>query len=357
MRRRQAFVAAAFALAPFPAAADATKSAMLPMIRPATSDDLTAMVALLIQDAEQRRSWDALLWRIAADAPVRIGKAVDAALNEPAAREFWFVADHAGQIVGVAHAVMVPVPPIYDGAAGPPGLLLDDCFTSADAPAGTAEGLLIATEAALRKAGAPTLIASCPAAGLLRPLYERQGYQPVTLYLSKHRFSSEGLSDAVRGPTTDDIPGIVQLSARHRRTLAELSSRFWRIHPDADRRFDAWMRRSLTMKDRDMIVAGAPGEVRGYIIAQPCSPLLLPVAHETAPLGVIDDFYDADFANVGAVANRGSSGEALLAAAENAFARRGVDSTLVVCPAAWSSKVSVLERRGYRTAKIWMLKH
>jgi hypothetical protein len=46
----------------------------------------------------------------------------------------------------------------------------------------------------------------------------------------------------------------------------------------------------------------------------------------------------------------------LLAAAENAFRRRGVDSTLVVCPAAWSSKISALERRGYRTAKLWMMK-
>jgi hypothetical protein len=105
-----------------------------------------------------------------------------------------------------------------------------------------------------------------------------------------------------------------------------------------------------------MLVAGVPGKVRGYIIAQPCSPLLMPVGHEVAPIGVIDDFYDEDFADAAVVANGGSSGEALLAAAENAFRRRGVDSTLVVCPAAWSSKISALERRGYRTAKLWMMK-
>ncbi len=326
------------------------------MIRLATSDDLTAIVALLIQDAEQRRSWDALLWRIAVDAPVRIGKAVHAALNEPAARQFWFVADYAGRIVGVAHAMMVPVPPIYDGAAGLPGLLLDDCFTSADAPAGTAEALLVAAEAALKAAGAPFLIASCPSFGSLRALYERHGYQPVTHFMAKHRFSAEPPSSAVRAATLDDVPGIVKLSAQHRRTLAGLSARFWRVHPDADRRFDAWMRRTLSMKDRDMMVAGASGEVRGYIIAQPCSPHLLPVAHEIAPIGVIDDFYDEDFADLGAVANDGSGGVALLAAAENAFERRRVDSTLAVCPAAWPSKASILERRGYRTAKLWMLK-
>ena len=35
---------------------------------------------------------------------------------------------------------------------------------------------------------------------------------------------------------------------------------------------------------------------------------------------------------------------------------RDTDSALVVCPAAWPSKISLLERRGYRTAKLWMLK-
>jgi hypothetical protein len=329
---------------------------MLPTIRPATRHDLTGIVALLMQDAEQRRSSDGLLWRPAVDAPERIGKAVDAAINGASAAELWFVADQADRIVGVAHAMMVPVPPIYDGTAGPPGLFLDDCVTSADAPAGTAEALLVSTEAALRTAGAPTLIASCPAAGPLRPLYERQGYRPVTLYLVKHRFASEVMSNAVRAAVPEDVPEIVKLSARHRWMLAELNSRFWHIHPDADRRFDAWMHRSLTLKDRDMIVAGEPGTVQGYIIAQPCSPLLMPVGHEVAPIGVIDDFYDVDFADAAVVANGGSSGEALLAAAENAFKRRGVDSTLVVCPAAWSSKISLLERRGYRTAKLWMMK-
>ena len=32
------------------------------------------------------------------------------------------------------------------------------------------------------------------------------------------------------------------------------------------------------------------------------------------------------------------------------------DSALVVCPAAWPSKISLLERSGYRTAKLWMLR-
>ena len=112
----------------------------------------------------------------------------------------------------------------------------------------------------------------------------------------------------------------------------------------------------LTLGDRDMLVAAVGAAVRGYIIAQPCSPLLIPIAHEAAGIGVIDDFYDDDFADISAVSNDWSSGDKLLAAAESAFARRAVDTALVVCPAAWSSKVSLLERRGYRAAKLWMLK-
>jgi len=195
--------------------------------------------------------------------------------------------------------MMVPVPPIYDAAASLPGLLLDECFTSADAPSGTAEALLVAAEAALTTAGASSLIASYPAAGPLRPLYERHGYEPVTLYLAKHGLRADALPPRVRPASAADVPGIVKLSAEHRKTLAAVNPRFWHIHPEADSRFDAWMRRSLTFGDRDMLVAGAPGEVRGYVVAQPCSPLLVPIAHDVAGIGVVDDFYDADFAPMG----------------------------------------------------------
>lgn len=75
-----------------------------------------------------------------------------------------------------------------------------------------------------------------------------------------------------------------------------------------------------------------------------------------APIGVIDDFYDRDFAKVPSLSNRGASASTLLSAAESAFARRGFKAALAVCPAAWTSKVSLLEREGYQKAKLWMLK-
>lgn len=331
---------------------------MPPSIRPATPQDLQAIVALLTQDAQKRGSLDPLLWRIAPNAPTRIERAVGAAFEGPKAsgRELWHVAEHAGRVVGVTHAMLVPVPPIYDSAAGAPGLLFDDSFISAEAPSDTADALLAATEAALRTAGALRLVASCQAASPLRPVYERHGYEPVTLYMAKHRFSSHGLPSRVQPVSAEHVPGIVKRSAEHRRTLANINPGFWHIHPEADSRFDAWMRRSLTLKDRDMFVAVEVGAVHGYIIAQPISPLLVPAAHEVAAIGVIDDFYDDDFADVSVVSNGGSNGESLLAAAESAFARRHVDSILVVCPAAWSSKISLLEQRGYRAAKLWMLR-
>jgi hypothetical protein len=331
---------------------------MPPAIRLATLQDLPAIVALLLQDAEARRALDPLLWRIVGDASARIESAVGAALDgsQVTGRELWFVDEYAGQVVGVSHAMLVPVPPIYDGSAGSPGLLLDDCFISADAPSGTAEALLVGTEAALLTRGAPRLIASCPAAGRLRPLYERHSYEPVTLYMVKHRLSPVALPAGVRTANAEDIAGIVKRSAEHRGMLVRINPRFWHIHPEADSRFEAWMRRSLTFKDRDMLVTTTAAEARGYVIAQPIAPLLVPTAHEITAIGIIDDFYDEDFANIAPGSTEALSGWNLLAAAEDAFARRAIDSALVVCPAGWLSKISLLEKRGYRTAKLWMLR-
>jgi hypothetical protein len=46
-----------------------------------------------------------------------------------------------------------------------------------------------------------------------------------------------------------------------------------------------------------MFVAAETAELYGYIIAQPCSPWLVPITHEIAAIGVIDDFYDENLAN------------------------------------------------------------
>ena len=316
---------------------------MTPTIRRATVDDLRGMADLLLRDAEQRRALDSVLWAVAPDAKARIEAAVSSGLRgaKGAPPELWLLAEVSGRMVGIAHAMSVPVPPIYGVKTGPPGLFLDDCFTTPDAPAATAEALLAATEGALRDMGASTLIASCPAAGPWRPLYAGNGYEPVTLYLAKHGFRTHRPAVGVRPAGPGDIPGIVRLSADHRRILSTLNPRFWPLRPDADSRFEGWMRYSLTLKDRDMIVSAALDVVHGYIIDQPVSALHLPAAHDVRAIGMIDDFYDGDFANIPAVSSGGAAAAALLAAAESALAGRSYAAALAVCPAAWTSKAQV----------------
>ena len=55
---------------------------MPPSIRPATPHDLPGIVALLIRDAEERRSLEPLLWGLATDAAARIERAVGGALDK-----------------------------------------------------------------------------------------------------------------------------------------------------------------------------------------------------------------------------------------------------------------------------------
>src|SRR5476651_707756 len=129
---------------------------MTPSIRRATAEDLPAVVDLLLQDAAQRSARNPALWKIAADARTRIEAGI--ALDQ--AQTVWLLAEAAGRIVGVTHSMIVTPPPIYDIAAGSPGLFFDDCFTLPDAPPDAAEALLVATETALRAAGGAGLIAS-----------------------------------------------------------------------------------------------------------------------------------------------------------------------------------------------------
>src|SRR5262245_42294329 len=126
MSRRHALAATALAVCPLQASADRPfpprEPIMPPTIRPATPHDVPEVVALLTEDAKQRSALDPLLWRIAPDAQARIERGIGTALQrtEAPARELWLVAEHSDRIVGIMHAMKVPVPPIYVGAG--PGL-------------------------------------------------------------------------------------------------------------------------------------------------------------------------------------------------------------------------------------------
>ncbi|KIC51813.1 hypothetical protein RA29_00435 [Tateyamaria sp. ANG-S1] len=315
------------------------------------------LVELLMLDALERHAEDAILWKIADDAAVQIEKALEFALTADAQpfQQFWHVAEDGGKITGVIHAMMLPVPPIYAGAFGEPGLILPDSFVVADAPGGTAEGLLAAAERALDEAGARIKLASYVAGDVWRTAFEANGYEPLTLYLSRSDLGDQGIPDGIRQATEADVPGIVARSAENRQVLFGIDP-FWEIHPEADPRFAAWMMRSLTLRDRDMMVMGPPDDLAGYVIAQPASRLHFPAAHDIAGTGVIDDYYHPELANPVALDQGSEGANALLRAAEAAFANRGMGATFVVCPAGWTSKVALLEAAGYQTAMVWSRK-
>lgn len=330
---------------------------MTQTIRPATPDDTPRLVELLMLDAQERHAEDAILWKMADDAPAQIEKALTVALtaDQQPFHQIWQVAEDGGQITGVIHAMMLPVPPIYAGSSGEPGLILPDSLTAPDAPSGTVEGLLVAAEEALHKAGARIKLASYVAGEEWRTAFEANGYEPLTLYLSRTDLGDHGMPANVRLATEDDVSGIVARSAENRQVLFDIDP-FWEIHPEADPRFSAWMTRSLTLRDRDMMVLGRSDDLEGYVIAQPASRLHFPSAHDITGTGVVDDYYHPDLADPEAL-DRGSTGaRALLQAAEAAFANRVFGAAFVVCPAGWISKIEMLEAAGYETAMVWSIK-
>ncbi|MEQ6204750.1 hypothetical protein ABMC88_17040 [Sulfitobacter sp. HNIBRBA2951] len=308
-------------------------------------------------DAEVRHAEDGILWKMAEDAPAQIEKALTFALTaeQQPFRQIWQVADDDGWIGGVVHSMLLPVPPIYAGSSGEPGLILPDSYTAPDAPDGTVNALLVAAEKALQEAGARIILSSYVAGGDWRAAFEGTGYDPLTLYLSRTDLDDQGTPSNIRQATEDDVAGIVMRSAENLQVLFDIDP-FWEIHPEANPRFSAWMTRSLTLRDRDMMVMGASGELEGYIIAQPASRLHFPPAHDITETGVIDDYYHPELADPARLRDGGEGATALLRAAEAAFAKRGMGATFVVCPAGWQSKIEMLEESGYETAMIWSIK-
>jgi hypothetical protein len=320
-------------------------------IRKAEPADASAVARLLVEDARRRQALDPLLWAVAGDAGERVSAGFGA---DAPFRQTWLVAEAGGGVVAVSHSMLLPVPPLYAGTWGEPGLLLEDCALADAAPPGTAEALLDAAEADLAAAGARLLLAASVPGGAWQAACERRGYEALTLYLSRDARGG-ARPGGVRPATADDVPGIVARSAENRVVLAELDP-FWATHAEADARFAGWMRRSLTLADRDMLVAGPAGALDGYAIAQPASRLHVPAAHDVARIGFIDDYFHVDYADPAVLRDGGAGAARLLRAAEAALADRGFAAAFAVCPAAWASKVALLQAEGYETAMVWMIK-
>lgn len=247
------------------------------------------------------------------------------------------------------------MPPIYAGKQGEPGLILPDSAVAPGAPDGTVNALMAAAERALMDAGAKILLSTYVTGKPWREVFRDRGYDPLTLYLSRTDFGGSRRPSTVRRADEADVPGIVTRAAENKRILFWIDS-FWERHPEADTRFAAWMNRSLTLKDRDMLVMGPSDDLTGYVIAQPTSRLHFPPAHDITGNGVIDDYYHPDLADPSVLAKGGEGAIILLRAAEAAFAGRGVAAAFVVCPAKWRSKLEMLEAAGYETAMVWSIK-
>ncbi|MBY5931513.1 hypothetical protein KUV51_00770 [Tateyamaria omphalii] len=330
---------------------------MHPSIRQATPQDIPGIVELLLTDAADRQTVDAVLWKMGKDAAADIHAALTFALtsDKQPFQQIWHVAEHEGAITGVVHSMLLPVPPIYAGSKGEPGLILPDAFVAPGAAHTTAKALIEAAEQALRDAGAQIILTSLVTSETWQDVFDERGYAPLTLYLSRTGLAGAERPANIRSATQADISGIVARSAEHRQVLFDIDP-FWETHVDADTRFAAWMTRSLSLPDRDMMVLGPPDSLGGYVIAQPASRLHFPPAHDIGGTGVIDDYFHTDFADVETLAHSGDGAIALLHAAEAAFVARGIDAVFVVCPAAWHSKIELLKMAGYETAMVWSIK-
>jgi len=328
-------------------------------IRPAMLSDLERLSELLLADAKARCALDPGLWKLDSAAQDKILAAVRLAMeaDKPAFRQQWLVADTGQDIVGVTHSILLPIPPIYAGEFGPPGLIMEDCFIKAAAPPETRAALLQAAEADLVDAGARILLASSVEGGDWEGEYLRHGFEPLTLYFAKTGLCEARDSTDVRQAIEEDVPNIVTSSAVNRQILKGLHPFFWKPHDDADGRFGSWMKRSLTLSDRDMFVSDSGGRLRGYAISHPATPLHFPSPHDISAVGVIDDYFHEELEQSQGGFDAGSTtAAALLAAAETARKTRGDASVMVVCPAAWRSKIALLEQSGYRKAITWFIK-
>lgn len=326
-------------------------------IRRATGADLPRLVELMLWAARHRQTLNPQLWPLAADAPEQIASAIRRDLVQPE-RAAWLLAEARGAVIGAVQVMVLPAPPVYDLGGGLAGFVTDD-FLVRDVPSLEPwDALLAAAEDFMHSQGAVVQTAACPVGWTdKRAALEARGYGPLTLWTVKTDLvASENDLQDVRAATEADLPAIVELGAQAQERKRDADPRFWTPHPDARTRFGGWMRHSLTLPDRDLLVAGQAGGTQGFIVVFiVVQPAIAPPAHDASGVGLIDDFcYEFG----AALAGDGPTplADQLLRAAEHRLIQRGKRQVVAVCPAAWSAKRDLLERHGYRTANLWLIK-
>ncbi|MCF6444854.1 hypothetical protein [Nereida sp. MMG025] len=131
-------------------------------IRSAEIADIPALAALMVADAQRRAASGDVLWAVRADAADAVAAELTRAMMQEGGpiRHAWMVAHHNDVILGVVHSILLPVPPIYAGRFGPPGLVMQDSTVADGCDDTLQHALFAAAEADLIDAGARYLLAS-----------------------------------------------------------------------------------------------------------------------------------------------------------------------------------------------------
>ncbi|CAM3748603.1 GNAT family N-acetyltransferase [Deinococcus frigens] len=274
---------------------------------------------------------------VEAEGRVQIALERDLATPE---RRAWFLAEAGGEAVGAVEVGLNPAPPVYELGGQPAGLVGETFYARVP---DASPALLDAAEAFVREHGAAVTVATCPAQDTRRlALLQERGYCPLTLWMIKAVNTRADFSPAIRPAAETDLSSLVRLNRQAQEEKRRANARFWTPHPDAPARFEGWMRHSLTLADRELLVSPANGGARGFAVAQPAG---LPPAHDAAGLGLLDDLAADDWATFADLLN----------AAQIAFARQGRTTVQAVCPADWPERREALEAAGFRTANLWLI--
>lgn len=278
--------------------------------------------------------------------PAAIAACIRTDIGTPSGQSHWLITQ-AGE--AAAHIAVLPPPPIYDLKGGLAGIVLGLWRTTTDAAVA-----LQTAEAHLCERRAAMLIVAFPAHNAeLRQALEARGYRATTDYMAKLGLTAAAHPEHVRLANEADIPTLVAFNREGRQRLHEANPAFWTSHPDAEARFGFWMKISLTMRDRAIFVSERDGRPTGFVIAQPPSPIQVPIALDETQIGVIDDFHCTTFGSSLDRRQDDDPARALLQAAESDFVRRGKTGAIAICPVAWPAKAALLESCGYKTHHTW----
>lgn len=260
--------------------------------------------------------------------------------------QFEWLLTETGADIAVARIAVIPPPPIYDLKGGLAGVVLDTWQLPSIEP----------LDRHLRDRGAAMLVIDCRADDTVkRNQLEALGYVATTHYMLKPALAPQTASTAIRTATEADIPALVAFNREGRERLHEANPAFWVSHLDAETRFGFWTTISLTMRDRAIFVSEHNGQPNGFLIAQPPSPIQVPIVLDEAKVGVIDDFHCTSFGASLKTAQDTRPARSLLNAAEADFIKRGKSAAMAICPVAWPTKARLLEEAGYKIDHTWFV--